>query len=163
MKRKGIFMLSKNADYKIVLFDFDNTLCIHTDLGNTSETEYNKRVFTEEDPWKNCIVNDDCKKLMKLFYEKQIPMGLISCDRSAVHFQKKIDWVKEKMGFSLENYCVGVGYNKINMLEAISYAYNIPEEKILLIDDNYDWLNEAADAGFSVASPMEVHYWLTNI
>jgi hypothetical protein len=148
------------ADYKMVLFGFDNTLCIHTDLGNPSEEKYNQKVFIAENPWKNCIVNDDCKKLMKLFYNKQVPMGLISCDRSAIHFQKKIDWVKNKMGFSLENYCVGLGYSKINMLKAISNAYNIPEKEILLIDDDYDLLNEAVDIGFSAMSPVEIRYWI---
>jgi FMN phosphatase YigB (HAD superfamily) len=42
------------------------------------------------------------------------------------------------------------------MLQAISKAYDLPPENILIVDDMVDVVSDAANAGFMACSPMEV-------
>lgn len=83
-------------------------------------------------------------------------MGLISVALSFKHMEGKSQWVAKQYGVELENYCVGNAENKLRIMKVISHAYSIPSQSILLVDDYYENLDRAANAGFSTCTPMEV-------
>lgn len=144
---------------ELVLFDFDDTLCIHRNHKDTEEGEhkYNVNILRHgEFTWKDCDISIHMKKFMQKCNEKDIRMGLISATMSYLHSQAKHDWVLENYEIDLENYCVGTFEGKLKMMLAISDAYSIQRERILIVDDLYENLGRAANNGFSACTPMEV-------
>lgn len=149
----------KLQDIKLVLFDFDNTLCLHTKYTNNEDIEqaYDINILLEDkDPWENCLVSSHLKQFMELCVERNIKIGLISATASSKHAVKKQNWVAEKYGFLPENYCVSSAENKIRMMRAITVTDEIDKSQILLVDDLFFTLEDAANAGFMACSPMEV-------
>ena len=144
---------------KIVLFDFDDTLCIHEEHGDSPEEQmkYDKSVLTNgAGAWSHLRPSRHMSQFMKLCADANIRMGLISAAMSFVHMKGKADWVKETYGYELENYCVRNPEAKLDMMLALAEAYRIPRSRILIIDDYWLTLERAANAGFMAASPMEV-------
>lgn len=95
------------AKLKIILFDFDNTLCIHTDHTSGNEEYDSKMVVGDMSVWKNCQVNEQMALFMNICEEKGIRMGLISTTESFRHMEAKQQFVKRMYGVNLENFCVG--------------------------------------------------------
>lgn len=93
---------------------------------------------------------------MKLCVDANIRIGLISATMSFKHMKGKADWVNETYGYELENCCVGTPEEKIDMMIALSEAYEIPRNQILIVDDYWLTLERVVNAGFMTASPMEV-------
>lgn len=143
-------------EIKFVVFDFDDTLCIHTGHGSGSERAYNKSMLIAKNPWKGSMINSHMKEFMQLCEDRDIQMGLISATTSYPHMDRKHGWVFESYGFDLQNFCVGEADSKLDMLIAIHDAYNIERNRILIVDDRYATLNMCEDAGFMTATPMEV-------
>ena len=143
---------------KLVLWDFDDTLCIHTFHGfGRSEHEYNVEVVNNgKYAWKYCSPNKQMKEFMELCYDSGIRQGLISATTSSVHANAKVDWVYDQYGIRLANYCVCDADAKIKMMRALSDAHNISPDEILLIDDRYDILEKAGQEGFQACTPMEI-------
>lgn len=141
---------------KFVVFDFDDTLCIHSDHSSGSDRAYNKSVWIDEDPWKGASINKHMKEFMQQCEDNNIQMGLISAAVSCQHMIRKNEWVFKRYGFELKNCCVGDADDKLDMLIAIHDAFNIEFSAILIVDDRYATLNMCADAGFATATPMEI-------
>lgn len=144
---------------KLVLFDFDDTLCIHKKHGNNSENE--KKYYREvlrfgAKAWSNCDKSPHMQKFMNMCRKKHIPMGLISTTGSYKHAEAKHDWVFEQYGIDLDNYCVGTYEGKLTMTLAIAEVYDIPKEQILIVDDFWENLERAANNGFNACTPMEI-------
>jgi hypothetical protein len=70
--------------------------------------------------------------------------------------QAKEKWVLDNYGIQLDNYCVGTINGKIEIMKAISSAFNINRENIMLVDDIWDTLDKATAEGFSACTPMEI-------
>lgn len=64
---------------------------------------------------------------------------------------------------NVENCCIAKGVSKIEMMEALSSAYQINKKGILLVDDKETILIEAITHGFQAASPMEVVNYASRI
>ena len=144
---------------KIVLFDFDDTLCIHTNHSWNEDIEFSQTISILQlgkNAWSTCQISSHMEKFMKECESKNIPMGLVSVVMSAKHMMCKQDWVLEKYGIFLENYCVGKAEDKIKVMRAISEAYGIPKSKILIVDDLWQTVSDAYNEGFLACSPMEV-------
>lgn len=143
---------------KVILFDFDDTLCIHEEHQSNEEQKriYNKNVLKEGIQAWSGKPNIHMKKFMKECEKKNIQMGLISATVSVKHAKGKHDWVLMNYGINLENFCVGTFENKLAIMFAIADAYNIPKSQIMIVDDYWENLERAANAGFTVCSPMEV-------
>lgn len=144
---------------KLVLFDFDDTLCIHEEHGDSPEEQmgYNKRVLTEgAGAWSNLMPSRHMGALMKICAGNNVRMGLISAAMSFAHMKGKADWVKKAYGYDLENYCVRTPEAKVDMMIALSEANEIPRDQILIVDDYWLTLERAANAGFKSASPMQI-------
>ena len=84
------FDLSK---VKLVLWDFDDTLCIHSWHGNNDNQthDYNTRVLREgTGAWSQCKPSKTMKRFMDVLCEKNIKQGLISATTSAKHMIAKV-------------------------------------------------------------------------
>ena len=151
------------AKLKIILFDFDDTLCIHTDHTSGGDDEYNaKMVVGDMSVWKNCQVNEQLALFMNICEEKGIRMGLISTTESFRHMEAKQQFVKRMYGVNLENFCVGTQDGKLDMLNAIAAAYVYEKDEIAIVDDYWYQLERAADAGFQAYSPMQIVYYVNS-
>lgn len=148
---------------EMILFDFDDTLCIREDYRNNHDPEYPKNIILGNPCWERCNSNKFLKEFMKLCAEKDIRLGLISATFSFKHMERKQEWVKNNYGFELENFCVGSPDSKVQMLQNISKAYNLKPGNILIVDDFYYTLREAANAGFQAAMPMEVVNYMLSV
>lgn len=151
---------------QLVLFDFDDTLCIHKDhrSSEVKDLQYNINVLRiGADTWNDCDTNPHMKLFMDICADKYIRMGLISATMGYIHSQAKHDWVLSKYGIDLENYCVGTFENKLKIMQAISLAFDIPKNRILIVDDLYENLVRAANDGFQACNPMEVVNYITTV
>lgn len=145
------------AKLKIILFDFDDTLCIHTDHKSGGDEEYNaKMVVGDMSAWKDCQVNEQMALFMSICEEKGIRMGIISTTESFRHMESKQQFIKRMYGVNLENFCVGTQDGKLDMLNAIAAAYVYEKDEIAIVDDYWYQLERAADAGFQAYSPMQI-------
>ena len=140
---------------KIVLYDFDDTLCIHE--FHREDPNYNVKVLLKgKDTWNTGKPNKQMKEFMELCFSKGIRQGLISATSSFKHMKGKEDWVKENYDISLENFCVCSADAKVDMMLTISEAYRLDPNQILIVDDFYDILDKASSKGFQACTPMEV-------
>ena len=146
----------------MVLFDFDNTLCIHEKYNKSgSSDQYNADVIAGKDCWKTGRPNIHIKKFIQLCQDNKIVTGLMSATMSFKHMEGKNNWVQNNYGIQLENYCVGKSDDKLVMLIAIANAFNWDRQTILLVDDDWNIVKSAASAGFQAATPMEVVNYIT--
>ena len=158
----------------IVLFDFDATIALHSDHSHSSglsESEFYSQLLTYGPAFFNNLqTNKHMRMFMDLCNKHGIRMGLISYASSNIIMQTRIQWVYQKYGYELENYCVGSREGKLDMLKAIQQTYwkgnktvdpndtgiLYSPRQILIIDDVGQTLQEAADNNFSACTPMEV-------
>ena len=101
--------MNKLENLKMVLFDFDDTLAVHSQGHRISDhlIKYMINVHSgSKELWNTSKPNLQLKKFMDYLAYKDIPMGLISGVHDCKAAERKIEWVKENYGYSLENYCV---------------------------------------------------------
>lgn len=152
----------KIDDLDVVVFDFDDTLCIHEKRDTDNEREYNRDIFAGKDIWKSASISTHIKEFMQECDSKGIKMGLISATISFQHMVRKNDWVSRSYEYDLENYCVGNADDKVNILIAISDSMGIDRSRIMIVDDRYTTLHQCDMAGFIAASPMEIVNYIEN-
>ena len=146
---------------EMVLFDFDDTLCIHSHRSDSYEElmEYLSYIHSGETfpkSWNKSKPNLQLKKFMDYLACKNISMGLISGVHDCKAAERKIEWVKENYGYSLENYCVSSQEQKMIELSTIAEVNGFHESQIALVDDYYENLGNAEKMGFTTFSPMEI-------
>lgn len=142
---------------KIVFFDFDDTLCIHTEHSSLNEEIYDIQVATKGIlTWNTCETNEQIKIFMDICDQKGIKMALISTTKSFIHMMFKQKWVSEKYHYELENCCVGSQEAKLDMIKAISAARGYKSCEVLFVDDYWYQTERIEDAGFLACSPMEI-------
>ena len=152
---------NKLENLEMVLFDFDDTLCIHSHRSDSYEElmEYLSYIHSGETfpkSWNKAKPNLQLKKFMDYLAYKNIPMGLISGVHDCKAAERKIEWVKENYGYSLENYCVSSQEQKMIELTTIAEVNGLHESQIALVDDYYENLGNAEKMGFTTFSPMEI-------
>lgn len=142
---------------KMILFDFDDTLCIHRDHSSGEDEDYDKTVFNKNNAWSNCEPSIIMKSFLRfIMNEKKYEVGLISATCTYVHSEMKVKWVEKNYGYKIENLCVGSAQYKLREMKAICSSKGYKQSEILLIDDLWDTLEMCNDNGFQAASPMEV-------
>lgn len=142
---------------EMVLFDFDETLCIHTKHEDQDYVQFCSNVLlNREKAWSDCSPSTHMKKFMDICQKRYISMGLISAASEYFTMLYKAKYVLENYGIALENFCVGKIELKVPTMKAISEAYNIEPSNMLIVDDNVPTIMSAIDAGFQACSPMEV-------
>jgi hypothetical protein len=157
-------MITDINNYEAIFFDFDDTLCIHSNHieSDFDRNQYNIGILAGKYNWSNCSTSMHMKKFIKMIDATRIPMYLISATISSVHANTKVKWVKNKYGVKMHNYCVGRAEDKIEILKSYCEANKIKYHELLYIDDYADLLEEAAKCGFHACSPMEVVNYVNN-
>lgn len=150
---------------KVVLFDFDDTLCLHPQHRKDTQVEHEKfmsdNVFTSGDfpeAWDNTKISTTMDRFMHKCNELGLEIGLISGVENFRVAKNKVRWVKAVYGLKLRNYCTPAsdgGDTKVSMMQAIADSKDLANEQILIIDDWWVVLEAAANRGFQAASPME--------
>lgn len=147
------------TNIKLVIFDFDDTLCIHPKHGYTEEDEIELELKVYRDiksPWSEHAKNRHMQEFIDECVEKGMKMGMMSLVSSFKHGERKIHWIKEQYGVNMENYSVGNREDKIRLLKVLMLTFNLDFKQIMIIDDRSDTLNEAAENGFIAISPMQI-------
>lgn len=137
---------NKLENLKMVLFDFDDTLAVHSQGHRISDhlMKYMINVHSgSKELWNTSKPNLQLKKFMDYLAYKNIPMGLISGVHDCKAAERKIEWVKENYGYSLENYCVSSQEQKMIELSTIAEVNGFHESQIALVDDYYENLGNA--------------------
>lgn len=141
---------------KVVCFDFDDTLCIHSERVDKGMFKYLCSMHADNDYWKDSEANLQLKLFMDYLHTQGTKMCLIGGVDSFKEAERKVQWVKEKYGYSLENYCVSSQEQKIIELKVIAKVNRLHENQIAIIDDLYPNLEKAESEGFVALSPMQV-------
>lgn len=145
---------------KIVLFDFDDTLYLHSWHGDSEEDKkaYNEGILKQGKEWFNGKGTKSwhMEQFIKLISQKPVHMGLISATNTAAKMNAKHSWVLEQYGTWMGNYCVAHSDEKVLTMEALANVNEVDRGSILIVDDYWLVLEQAANAGFMAASPMEV-------
>lgn len=143
-------------DLKVVCFDFDDTLCIHSERVGKGMFKYLCSMHADNDYWKDSEANLQLKLFMDYLHAQGTKMCLIGGVDSFKEAERKVQWVKEKYGYSLENCCVSKQELKVVELEAIAELGGFYKKQIALVDDMYQNLEKAESEGFVALSPMQV-------
>lgn len=142
---------------KVVLFDFDDTLCIHFKHEDTEG--YLREMVLGNCEWWDVI---GCKKneCMQIFIGKcldaHLRMGLISATAVSCTAINKINWVKNTYGVEMENFCVGKIKDKASIVKALLDTGEYRPEEVLVVDDTVRVLEDVTRLGCQAANPMEV-------
>lgn len=140
---------------KMVFFDFDDTLCIHTK--HQTDSDYSRKLFKYGfDVYDDCESSPHMKKLLDLCVEQGIRVGLMSCVACYQHAETKRIWVADNYGVELENFCVGVQEAKSEMLEKFVKAVGYAPDEVALVDDWWYHLERVSNLGFRAYSPLQV-------
>lgn len=147
----------------MVLYDFDDTLCVHNSRISVSNEIFlldvmTKGVFTG---WE--YMNSQLQKFISFCKTANIRQGLISACSSFVEMKAKEEWVSEHYDVKLENMCVSRPSEKVHMLNIISMSNNVAKNKIMIVDDNWENLRDAAEAGFIACSPIEIVNFINSL
>lgn len=143
---------------KMVLFDFDDTLCIHQFHGTRNDKEYEHSMLQGKDYWSEhgAKPNIQMQKFLHLCKTEGKRISIISATDSYVHMTMKKKWVTANYQIDVENFSVGTWERKIEMMEDICEVYKYDPRELLIVDDANMTIRAAEDAGFQACSPMEV-------
>lgn len=150
---------------KYAMFDFDDTLCIHTN--HWSDEDKSRRWHADvllssdvlpnsDNLYETCSSNRQMKAFMDLLSKEGTILGLVSAVAFVELADLKVDWVVKHYGYKLLNHCVGNIDAKVDMLIALADAFGYERSEILLVDDHPHACELAAKAGFVVMTPMQV-------
>ena len=156
-------MINKNIkEYSLVLFDWDDTLCIHPNHYDKDDYESNKNYDIASLQGHFGRWGDQSRPsvlllcLLQKLSDLGIEVGLFSRCRSHTLMQMKEEWIKAYIpNVHIENYSIGDGIDKVEYMDAIAEAKELSKESILLIDNSDDILSKAEENGFHSASPIE--------
>lgn len=151
------------AQYKFVIFDFDDTLYIHKEhiLGLTEEEQLPYDISMLKGEAETDDEPGEKSELLEVFIglckDRDCKIGLCSSTLSYKHMVAKERWVKNNYKYTseIENFCVGKTEDKIRMLKTIAKTYNIELNQILFVDDDWCSLAKARYLGTDSACPLE--------
>lgn len=145
---------------KVVVFDFDDTLCVHTEHGSYDRQktrDYFKAMINGKNWWdaNGAKPSKAMQMFIDLLKERDIPMYLCSAVTSSIHATRKVAWVSKKYGVYMSDLCVAEPEDKLNALLALVDALSVERDSILIVDDYYAVVESVANAGFQSATPVE--------
>lgn len=162
-------MIKDNLDYALILFDFDDTLAVHSSHADEtgsldSHASYEAGLINGIVTYESFGVPDKVSTnsqfvfFLALCDAYDIPTGLLSAAMGYPQMERKFKWIKDHYpgAQNIKNYCVGTPEQKIVMIEALKRVYRTDPDKILIIDDRGDLLRKLDGMGYDVATPLEV-------
>lgn len=149
---------------KLILLDFDDTLCIHRDHRSGDDREYNKAMVLGDCGWwdrRGCKPSVFMKKFMQLCVNSGKQMGLISVVEFSCAAAVKLSWLEANYGYVLRDYCTRNLDGKVHAIQAILDSSDLQPENILFVDDFYPNLVAVEKLGVQVCTPMEITNYVT--
>lgn len=158
-------MLNLLDNIAVVLFDFDDTLCIHTNRVETGALKrLNKiKLLNNLSCWGDCYISRHMKEFMNICKEKGIDMALCGGVESVVEAENKIKWVKDNYGVELKNLCVSTPEEKVEMAISLAGKSGIDPENVLMVDDWWYVLTIMQDNKVASCSPMYIVNYVEEI
>lgn len=142
---------------ELVLFDFDDTLAVHTNhVSRPNEMYLNAVHDKNHDPWGTAAINKQLAIFMHRCVQEGKRVGLISAAESHLAGVRKVDWVKANYNVICENFCVGEPEFKVQEMRAIATVNDLSPDQVAIIDDYWLVLGSAASEGFVACSPLEI-------
>lgn len=153
---------------KIVLFDFDDTLCVHNKEKMTAKHVFsNKNIYEVmsdliqgEVWWADSVAPDFMKEFVTYCDNLGIRLGLLSATGVAFESNAKIDWVEEHYGVNMLNCCCPTDEDKLRMLNTITKACNLDSSEVLLVDDKAHITYQCGAECYQVANPIDVYLYM---
>lgn len=144
-------------EVKLVLLDFDDTLCIHSSRDREIHGEKAwERIIRGENPWPYSMKSGHMQDFINICSSRGIDLGIISRTGSCLQMDAKQKWVAGQYGTEMNNYSVGRREDKVSMIKTVALAMGLKCNAAILVDDNVDTLCECAAAEVMAYSPMEV-------
>lgn len=149
--------MNKLENLRMVCFDFDDTLCVHSKRAGVSMIDYMLQVQSNDKGlWADSEPNLQLKKFMDYLRMNGIGMCLLGGVDSFKESERKIEWVRKNYGHSLENYCVSAQELKVTQLKIIAKINGFTADQVAIVDDLYSNLENAEMEGFATFSPMQI-------
>lgn len=148
---------------RVALFDFDDTLCVHTKRPYASALppeEYSQAVLSGGNPWPYGVAPAVMQQFVAKCHALDIHLGLLSATSTYTRAEAKVDWVTEHYGVVMRNYCVGLNGPKVMVLNEVARYFSVKPEQVLFVDDVFEYLEAASKEGFTACSPMECVYFM---
>ena len=166
MNKFNGFKLDLN-NIKLIVLDYDDTLCIHIHNGVARPSEQDWDTLTQEAKENTytdlvpCVPNKALKLFLDTYFantEKQ----LLTWAHNKRLMPARIAFIKKY--YDTEHFTkyesVPIRAAKLDYLLAAVKYRNLDNREILLIEDHPHTLNEARDAGFMAISTVEITYMM---
>ena len=139
---------------KVVFFDFDNTLCVHTTYVN-HDKDYRKEYGTDHYRRIKAYKSEIMQEFLDLLIENDVELCLTSATYEYC-FDVKQQWLKEQYGYDFKNYCVTRDADKTTTICNYALEYDIDLKDILFVDDKADNLITATAMDIPSCHPLEI-------
>lgn len=139
---------------KIVLFDFEDALCVPTDRHKKDESWLGIETYSY------CVAPQFMREFVRRCKANGIQMALLSDAVTYKVSEAMLRWVKETYSVDMENYCVNSWKAKAAMLQKLAQGHGLPPRNVLYIDSNSLSLKFATEDGFTACSPSEIAYYM---
>lgn len=156
---------------KLIVFDFDNTLCIHLDYSAEIWNKYDEYLVKGKFIWDEtnelnkplCIPSEIMRSFINWCSKLEIKMFVCSATNMAIKGDMKCKWCSEKYNYKFENVSVDSSNLKVYMCELLASAMNLEYENVLLVDDKFETLESAGKSGFQTAFPLEIAEYMNKL
>lgn len=151
---------------KVVLFDYDDTLCIHDNFltERRSSEEWWDSCFRDNGEWYTDEYQCKASKQMDRFaldiQKLGIPMHILTWSNTNMHEFARRRFLQINYEANFDRiFIVGERHIKVKLAEQLCRHMGISKYELLLVDDHPMTREEFKDAGFQVTSPSSVMVW----
>lgn len=152
---------------KLVVLDFDDTLCIHLHKGyvRPSDADWDALIkYNNDDTYIDrvpCGPNKPLRKFLNKYFNDTDKMMLTWASSDAL-IRARIKFIKKyyKTDHFIDYAYVPNRNDKIEYLRMLRFGMTLLPHEILVIEDHPSTLNEARDAGFMALSTAEITYMM---
>lgn len=130
---------------KLAIFDFDDTLAIHTDKDyiehrkNIGENTYFKKAFENPnifyDEIEPCKVSQDMLNLISYLRLHNTKMYCLSGMRMSLHSDAKQSFINKHYGSDIKLVSASTQEYKVDVVKILQETYNCKPNEVLFIDD----------------------------
>lgn len=149
---------------RAVIFDFDNTLCIHP-MNRVYSSEWDTDFIEDtfkmewEKVYRDCTAPEAMKRLIaRVQAETEADVMMLTQVSFSHYVTAKEAWLERDYGDTFTGKCYGCGKreSKLHFLQMLCSYYGCSPAEIVLVDDNEETVQECRKAGFIVLDTINV-------
>lgn len=149
---------------RAVVFDFDNTLCIHP-INRVFKDGWDSQFTIDtfhmewEEIYKDCAAPEAMKRLIgRIQSETAADIMMLSQVRFSHYVTAKEAWLQKEYGDVFTGRCCGCGTreDKLRFLQMLCEHYGCGPSEVVLVEDNDATIQECRKAGFVVLDTINV-------